>query len=256
MRPLPAETKVDLAQALADQIDAADGRLPEIGPAFDSRRPASGRRGAPSRSSRWTIEDQLERAATSAFSWPFLAAAALAALALIPIAQPRTGSRREAPDGRAQQSPAGRPRGLDRPDRRLRGLRRRRATSPPRTADPCETRDAVRARGPGRLRGHRALGARRRRMRAWTSAARSSRWRSPTRRPPQEFADSSRHRLRRRSTTRSGPGLERAVDDAAAAGRIDGARGERSSARSRATRRSGRRSAACRRSPTTTPSRG
>ena len=49
-------------------------------------------------------------------------------------------------------------------------------------------------------------------------------------------------------------GLERAVDDAAAAGKIDGIT-RRSSDRSPATRRWGRRSAAFRRCPTTTPSR-
>ena len=37
------------------------------------------------------IDDQLARAATSAFSWPFLVAALLAALALVPIA--RLGTR-------------------------------------------------------------------------------------------------------------------------------------------------------------------
>ncbi len=88
--PLPADTKVSLATALGDQIEGADGRLPDIGPAFDSVAPASGDEAAYS-ALQTDIQDQLERAATSAFSWPFLAAALLAALALVPIV--RLGAR-------------------------------------------------------------------------------------------------------------------------------------------------------------------
>ncbi len=88
--PVAADTKVSLAAALGAQIDAADGRLPEIGPAFDSVTPAAGEEGAYA-TLEADIHDQLERAATSAFSLPFLAAALLAGLALIPIA--RLGTR-------------------------------------------------------------------------------------------------------------------------------------------------------------------
>ena len=84
--PLPPATKVDLAQALAVQIELADGRLPEIGPAFDQVAAPVGQEAAFAQLEA-DVEDQLERAATSAFSWPFLAAAAFAALALIPIAR-------------------------------------------------------------------------------------------------------------------------------------------------------------------------
>ena len=84
--PLPPDTKVELAAALADQIDRADGRLPEIAPAFAAVTPPTGDEEAFA-TLEADIDDQLERAATSAFSWPFLAAAALAALALIPIAR-------------------------------------------------------------------------------------------------------------------------------------------------------------------------
>ena len=84
--PLPADTKVSLASALAEQIDLADGRLPAIGPAFDAVEAPAGDEEA-FVALEGAIDDQLERAATSAFSWPFLAAAALAALALIPIAR-------------------------------------------------------------------------------------------------------------------------------------------------------------------------
>ncbi len=84
--PLPADTKASLAAALAGQIDLADGRLPEIGPAFDDVEASTDDQEAFA-ALEVDIDDQLERAATSAFSWPFLAAAALAALALIPIAR-------------------------------------------------------------------------------------------------------------------------------------------------------------------------
>ncbi len=89
--PLPPDTKVELATALADQIDRADGRLPEIGPAFAAVTPPTGDEEAFA-TLEADIDDQLERAATSAFSWPFLAAAALAALALIPIARLSTAA--------------------------------------------------------------------------------------------------------------------------------------------------------------------
>lgn len=88
--PLDAGTKVSLATALGDRIEAADGRLPDIAPAFDSVTPPAGDEPAYAQLEA-DIDDQLERAATSAFSWPFLAAALLAALALVPIA--RLGAR-------------------------------------------------------------------------------------------------------------------------------------------------------------------
>lgn len=88
--PLPADTKVSLAAALGSRIESADGRLPAIAPAFDEVTPAPGDEAAYAQLES-DIEDQLARAATSAFSLPFLAAALLAALALIPIA--RLGAR-------------------------------------------------------------------------------------------------------------------------------------------------------------------
>ena len=61
-----------------DGIEAADGRLPECGPAFARSTPPAGGEAAYA-----TLEDdivdQIERAATNAFSLPFLAAAAFAA---------------------------------------------------------------------------------------------------------------------------------------------------------------------------------
>jgi MFS family permease len=87
--PLSITTKVSLATALADGIEAADGRVPEIDAAFDSVQPAADEAAAYAQLET-DIGEQVERAATSAFSWPFLAAALIAALALIPIARLRS----------------------------------------------------------------------------------------------------------------------------------------------------------------------
>jgi MFS family permease len=84
--PLSIGTKASLATALGDGIRAADGRVPEIGAAFDSVPPAPGEAAAYA-GLEAEIEEQVERAATSAFSWPFLVTALMAALALIPIAR-------------------------------------------------------------------------------------------------------------------------------------------------------------------------
>lgn len=90
--PLPPETKVALAQAISEQIDDADGRLPQVGPAFDSVQPPVESE-ADLDSLESGIQDQIERAATNAFSLPFLGAALFALLALIPIARLGVGSR-------------------------------------------------------------------------------------------------------------------------------------------------------------------
>jgi len=90
--PLSPETKVSLAQAIAEQISAADGKLPQIGPAFDSVAPPAGSEDDLD-SLESGIQDQIERAATNAFSLPFLGAACFALLALIPISRLSAGSR-------------------------------------------------------------------------------------------------------------------------------------------------------------------
>lgn len=84
--PLPPDTKVSLAEAISAQIEVADGKLPQVGPAFDAVTPPEGTE--PDYAALETgIEDQVQRAATNAFSLPFLGAAAFALLALIPIAR-------------------------------------------------------------------------------------------------------------------------------------------------------------------------
>lgn len=90
--PVATETKIELAGALAVQYDAADGRRPDLDAAFDEVTPS------PEDGERFTqlradVNDQVERAATTAFRWPFLGAALLAALALIPIARLRSISK-------------------------------------------------------------------------------------------------------------------------------------------------------------------
>jgi hypothetical protein len=81
---LPPETKVAIGEAISGQIDRADGRLPEVAPAFDEVTPPAGTE-ADFAELEDGIEDQIQRAATNAFSLPFLGAAAFALLALIPI---------------------------------------------------------------------------------------------------------------------------------------------------------------------------
>lgn len=83
--PLPPETKVSLATALGEGIQAADGRLPDVRPSFAAVTPAEGDEEAYAELEA-DVVDQIERAATNAFSLPFLAAALFAVLALIPIA--------------------------------------------------------------------------------------------------------------------------------------------------------------------------
>jgi len=85
---LPPETKVSLATALGEGIEAADGRLPDVRPSFDEVTPESGDEAAYAELESGIV-DQIERAATNAFSLPFLAAALFAVLALIPISSLR-----------------------------------------------------------------------------------------------------------------------------------------------------------------------
>jgi len=77
--------KLSVARAVLRELDAADGRLPDVRPAFasDPTRPDSAeltRVGA-------SLQDRLERAVTTAFSLPFLIGAlfALAALAVVSV---------------------------------------------------------------------------------------------------------------------------------------------------------------------------
>jgi predicted MFS family arabinose efflux permease len=81
--PLPASTKLDLAERLGGRLVAERGRVPDLRPAFRTLRlPAS--QAAPAQALELALEDQLDRAATRAFRTAFLVAAVLALLALGP----------------------------------------------------------------------------------------------------------------------------------------------------------------------------
>jgi predicted MFS family arabinose efflux permease len=90
--PLPASTKLDLAEELGRQLVAERGRVPDLRPAFGTLRlPATQ---APAATAlEHGLEDQLRRAATRAFRTAFLVAAGLALLALGPALALRDRSR-------------------------------------------------------------------------------------------------------------------------------------------------------------------
>jgi predicted MFS family arabinose efflux permease len=81
--PLPASTKLDLADGLGRRLVAERGRVPDLRPAFTTLRlPAT--QAATAAALELNLEDQLKRAATRAFRTAFLVAAGLALLALVP----------------------------------------------------------------------------------------------------------------------------------------------------------------------------
>ena len=81
--PLPASTKLDLADGLGRQLVAERGRVPDMRPAFAALRLPAAQEATAAALERG-LEDQLRRAATRAFRTAFLVAAALALLALVP----------------------------------------------------------------------------------------------------------------------------------------------------------------------------
>jgi predicted MFS family arabinose efflux permease len=83
--PLPLTVKVRLATSLGDIVERADGRIPDLEPAFAKARAGPGREAA-MRELRARMDAELDRAGTKAFSRSFLAAAGFALLALVPIA--------------------------------------------------------------------------------------------------------------------------------------------------------------------------
>jgi hypothetical protein len=82
---LPPLLKVDIAVRLADRLSQERGRVPVIDPAFEP--PPGGPEDRPAvKGLQDDLQDQLDRAATHAFSTSFLIAAAFALTALLPIA--------------------------------------------------------------------------------------------------------------------------------------------------------------------------
>jgi MFS family permease len=88
--PLPPSTKFDLAQRIAAQVAAEGDKVPTVGPAFDPL-PTDPEERQQALDLRTGIEDEIDAAATHAFSASFLIAAAFGAAALIPISIRRGG---------------------------------------------------------------------------------------------------------------------------------------------------------------------
>lgn len=81
---LPPLLKIEIAGRLADRLDQERGRVPVIDPAFEPP-PGDADDQAGVERLRERLQDQLDRAATHAFSNSFLIAAAFALAALLPI---------------------------------------------------------------------------------------------------------------------------------------------------------------------------
>ena len=90
--PLPASTKLELAERLGRRLVAERGRVPDLRPAFTTLRVPATQAPAAAHLERG-LEDQLKRAATRAFRNAFLVAAVLALLALGPALALRDRSR-------------------------------------------------------------------------------------------------------------------------------------------------------------------
>lgn len=86
------ETKIALAREGEAVIAAADGRVPDVAPAFDAVTPREDDRSA-FRDLQAVVTDRVARAATASVTRSFLAAAALALLALLPLGRARLGVR-------------------------------------------------------------------------------------------------------------------------------------------------------------------
>ena len=82
--PLQTQDKIDLARGLGDQLQSESGRVPDLHPAFAALQVAPEQRDAV-RTLERDLDEQLERAATSAFRDSFLIGAAFALAALVPL---------------------------------------------------------------------------------------------------------------------------------------------------------------------------
>jgi MFS family permease len=85
--PLPADDRIDVAEALGDALVDQQGQVPDLAPAFDRIDVAAADRPALARLER-DLDDQLERAANRAFRDSFLIGAAIALLALLVVVLP------------------------------------------------------------------------------------------------------------------------------------------------------------------------
>ena len=82
---LSPTTKIALGDAIAEQIEAAGGRIPDLAPAFGAVEPPP-EAGPAYAELQDQLTGELDKAATHAFSGVFLIAAGLALIALLPIA--------------------------------------------------------------------------------------------------------------------------------------------------------------------------
>ncbi|MGH2986404.1 MAG: MFS transporter, partial [Solirubrobacterales bacterium] len=87
---LPPGDKLVLAERIAAQIEREGDKVPALAPAFEPL-PEDPEQRAETISLKAVIEDEVDRAATHAFSASFLVATAFALAALIPIAIARRG---------------------------------------------------------------------------------------------------------------------------------------------------------------------
>jgi hypothetical protein len=78
---IPPLDKLRVAQDVLVQVDAAESEVPNVAAAFEDRPDTDEYRDLLA-----SLEDQLDRAVTSAFSGPFWLAAALALAALVTVA--------------------------------------------------------------------------------------------------------------------------------------------------------------------------
>jgi hypothetical protein len=83
--PLPPTNKIELAGRISARISEEGDKVPVIGPAFDPL-PTDSTEREQAVDLRTQIEDEIDAAATHAFSASFLIAAAFALAALLPIA--------------------------------------------------------------------------------------------------------------------------------------------------------------------------
>ncbi len=90
--PLPASTKLELAEQLGRRLSAERGRVPDLRPAFKAL-PVPATQAPAVGALERDLQDQLTRAATRAFRTSFLIAAGLALLALLPALALRDRSR-------------------------------------------------------------------------------------------------------------------------------------------------------------------
>jgi len=82
--PLQVTTKLDLGLELAQLLDRAEGEVPEVAPAFAEAQPGPGEEATLDRLEA-RVEEELDRAAMTAFERSFLIAAALSLRAHLPL---------------------------------------------------------------------------------------------------------------------------------------------------------------------------